>query len=276
MAVFRLINILLSLAMAYTFQIPRINAAPSSKCRNLTMLELSALPDMNELLPNEEPPNLWDYTEPLVTKATTLENFPNPFVNPIECNRIDVQESYICDPDRILRKVEADRIDELLSMQRHNSKHHCEGLGDVPFRVGIAIINSIPEKDMTTLASELLDRWNLSHDKCEDGIVILFVKRFGKVSIKWHKGVEPYINAKVASSIYPICNNLLHTEKMSVAIEKCTSFVIKRLTGEVLPSKEMHQMLVILLIASVIGLGYVYIIITTLAELQPTPRSQSR
>lgn len=90
---------------------------------------------MNEMLPDEDPPNLWDYSEPLVTKMTTLENFPSPFVNPMECNRMDVRESFVCDPDRILSKVEADRVDELLGLQRHAAMHHCEGLGNVPFQL---------------------------------------------------------------------------------------------------------------------------------------------
>lgn len=53
---------------------------------------------MNEVLPDEGPPNLSDYSEPLVTKVTTLENFPSPFANPKECNRMDLRESYVCDP----------------------------------------------------------------------------------------------------------------------------------------------------------------------------------
>ncbi|CDR95941.1 hypothetical protein, conserved [Babesia bigemina] len=206
------------------------------------MLELGALPDVEEMLPEEEPPNLWDYSEPLVKNATTLENYPDPLVNPKECNRPGVRESYICDPDRILSEVEADRIDEVLSLQRDSSSHHCEGLGEVPVRLGVAIINWLPEEDMHTLAKELLERWRLSHDKCDDGVLLLFVVSHNTVVISWGKGVEPAINARAVSSISAICRDMMEREKVSIAIDRCTSFVTKRLTGVILPSQETNQM----------------------------------
>ncbi|EAN33574.2 phosphatase family protein [Theileria parva strain Muguga] len=213
-----------------------------SKHTNTVMLELGSLPDMDQMLPNEESPSLSDYSEPLVAKKTTLENFPNPFMNPIECNRVNVQESYVCDPDKVLNNSEADRLDELLSLERLNSIHHCEGFGDVPYKIGVALINRIPREDLSTLADELLDRWKLSHQKCEDGIIIVYTKQDPDVVIKWNKGVEPYLSTKVVSSIYPMCQNLLQNEKLAIAVEKCTSFVTKRVTGEILPPKETPQM----------------------------------
>ncbi|GIX66290.1 RNA-binding protein NOB1, putative [Babesia caballi] len=194
------------------------------------------------MLPDEEPPNLWDYSEPLVAKSTTLENFPDPFVNPKACNRLDVSESYVCDPDRILSEVEADRVDELLSLQRHDSAHHCEGLGSVPFRLGVAVINWLPAEDMASLADELLVRWRLSHEKCADGVLMLYVVRSSSVVISWGKGAEPLITAKTVSSISAICRALLEREKVSVAIDRCTSLVAKHLTGVILPSQETPQM----------------------------------
>lgn len=221
---------------------------------------------MNEVLPDEGPPNLSDYSEPLVTKVTTLENFPSPFANPKECNRMDLRESYVCDPDRMLTKVEADRIDELLGLQRSGSLHHCEGLGNVPFQLGVAIIDWLPEEDIVTLADELLKRWRLCHEKCADGILMLYVNRHKDLVISWGKGVEPLINAKVVSSIYPICRELLQKEKLAVAIDRCTSFVTKRLTGVILPSQETPQMLVALVIASVVAIIYGMIIVSAIAE----------
>ncbi|GFE53635.1 rRNA maturation factor [Babesia ovis] len=245
-----------------------LNTVSSRKVAPSLMLELGELPDMNEILPEEEPPNLWDYSEPLVSKATTLENYPDPFVNPGECNRQDVTESYVCDPDRILTKVEADRIDELLSLQRHDSSHHCEGLGNVPFRLGVAIINWLPAEDMSTLSNELLQRWRLSHDKCSDGVLILYVIRHNAVVMSWGKGVEPILNAKTVSSISNICRTMLEQEKVAVAIERCTSFVTKRLTGVILPSQETPQMLVTLVIASVVAIFYGMIIVSIANEQQ--------
>ncbi|ORM39823.1 20S-pre-rRNA D-site endonuclease nob1 [Babesia sp. Xinjiang] len=219
--------------------------------------------DMDEFLPEEEPPNLWDYSEPLVSKATTLENYPDPFINPRECNRPDAHESYVCDPDRILTKVEADRIDEMLSLQRHDSSHHCEGLGAVPYRLGVAIINWLSAEDMSALSDELLLRWRLSHEKCADGVLILYVVRHNSVAISWGKGVEPLLNAKTVSSISAICRSMLQQEKVSVAIERCTTFVTKRLTGVILPSQETPQMLVTLVIASIVAIFYGMIIVST-------------
>lgn len=143
---------------------------------------------------------------------------------------------------------------ELLGLQRSGSLHHCEGLGNVPFqwvpcsaapnkrRLGVAIIDWLPEEDIVTLADELLKRWRLCHEKCADGILMLYVNRHKDLVISWGKGVEPLINAKVVSSIYPICRELLQKEKLAVAIDRCTSFVTKRLTGVILPSQETPQM----------------------------------
>lgn len=55
-------------------------------------------------------------------------------------------------------------------------------------RIGVALINRIPREDLSTLADELLDRWKLSHQKCEDGIIIVYTKQDPDVVIKWNKG----------------------------------------------------------------------------------------
>lgn len=239
------------------------------------MLEVDDINTSNELLPDEEPPNLWDYTRPLVTKATTLENFPNPFVNPKECNRF-TEASYVCDPDCILRQSEADRIDELLSFQRANSLHHCEVLGDVPYNLGVALINWLPEEDTEVLAEELLKRWKLDHEKCEDGILLLFVRHRQGFALKWSRAAEPYINARVASSLYPICKSLMRKEKIAQAIEECTSLVVKRITGAILPSHETPQMLVTLVIASLVAFIWLGIVVSTLSEMGETPGEGTR
>ncbi|SBT32392.1 RNA-binding protein NOB1, putative [Plasmodium ovale wallikeri] len=41
----------------------------------------------------------------------TLENFPNPFIHPSLCNRSGLKYSYICDPNKMLSRNIADKIE---------------------------------------------------------------------------------------------------------------------------------------------------------------------
>merc|ERR1712217_665150 len=98
-----------------------------------------------------------------LSSVTTLESYPNPLVNPSACRRHDLEESYVCDPDRVLSRSEADKIEEYLMQLRRKSLHTC-GSRELPYMLAVAVIRQLPVGvDANTFAAELLDRWGLGH-----------------------------------------------------------------------------------------------------------------
>lgn len=57
----------------------------------------------------------WDnddvLAKPPYSLYVTLENFPNPFIHPSLCNRNGLSYSYLCDPNKILSRSTADKIE---------------------------------------------------------------------------------------------------------------------------------------------------------------------
>ncbi|KAI4840141.1 MOLO1 domain-containing protein [Plasmodium brasilianum] len=136
------------------------------------------------------------------SQDVTLENFPNPFIHPSLCNRSGLKYSYICDPNKILSRNIADKVEEILSYQRRNSSHYCMDKGEVPYVLGVALIKKLPygiSADM--FGNQILDYWKLGNKNCNDGILLLFVKDDATFELKWKKGAQSIINFRTATSM---------------------------------------------------------------------------
>ncbi|SBT75030.1 conserved Plasmodium protein, unknown function [Plasmodium malariae] len=156
--------------------------------------------EMRMFLDNEIPKD--DTLKHPYSQDVTLENFPNPFIHPSLCNRSGLKYSYICDPNKILSRNIADKVEEILSYQRRNSSHYCMDKGEVPYVLGVALIKKLPygiSADM--FGNQILDYWKLGNKNCNDGILLLFVKDDATFELKWKKGAQSIINFRTATSM---------------------------------------------------------------------------
>jgi len=192
----------------------------------------------------------------LLPGFTTLENYPNPIINPSACRRWGMDVSYVCDPDHVFSSNTLDRIEERLSHIRHHSSHRCvDEYTSYPFAV--AVVQELPfGVDANTFASELLDRWGLGHSKCHDGLLLLYVAETGDASLKWKKGVEPQINFRTYSGLLREFRR--NSAKLSAgrALEADVIAVGQHLTGEILPPRQTPHLAVLLTIASLVFIAY--------------------
>eukprot|EP00918_Siedleckia_nematoides_P033470 GHVU01072662.1.p1 GENE.GHVU01072662.1~~GHVU01072662.1.p1 ORF type:complete len:135 (-),score=12.02 GHVU01072662.1:1540-1944(-) len=69
------------------------------------------------LLPETIPDPGYVPIEPPV-EATSLQDYPSPFTQSERCNRAGLAESYVCDPDAVLTRQQADAV----------VAHDCTGL----------------------------------------------------------------------------------------------------------------------------------------------------
>lgn len=81
------------------------------------------------------------------------------------------------------------------------------------------------KSDKELLATELCSRWSLSHSGCNDGIMLVLFPSSKEIVLHWESGVEPIINAKIASAFYRMCRNELATRGFGQGVEKCVKFI---------------------------------------------------
>ncbi|GAW79812.1 hypothetical protein, conserved [Plasmodium gonderi] len=212
-------------------------------------------------------------SKPAYSHYVTLENFPNPFVNPILCNRNGLKYSYICDPNKILSRNTADKIEEILSYERHNSSHYCVDKGDVPYILAVALIEKLPYGiSAETFSTQIFEHWKLENRNCNDGILLLFVKENATFVLKWRKGAQTIINFRTATSMYKSFNMYIRRYSLEYSILKAVTLTSQYLTEEIIPPTQTTQMVVALSIAVVVGLGYIACILIVFSDAQKENR----
>ncbi|SBT75958.1 conserved Plasmodium protein, unknown function [Plasmodium ovale] len=199
----------------------------------------------------------------------TLENFPNPFIHPSLCNRSGLKYSYICDPNKMLSRNIADKIEEILSYQRRNSNHFCLEKGEVPYVLGVALIKKLPYGiSADTFGAQILEYWKLGNPKCSDGILLLFVKEDATFLLKWKKGAQSIINFRTATSMNKSFNQYIRRYSLEYSILMAVKLTSQYLTEEIIPPTQTTQMVVALTIAVIVGLGYLACVLIVFADAQ--------
>lgn len=216
-------------------------------------------------LDNETPEDI--FIRQSFSSDTTLENYPNPFVHPSLCNRTGLKYSYICDPNKILSRSTADKIEDILNYQRHNSHHYCTDKGEVPYVLGLALINKLPYGiSAETFASQILEYWRLGNKNCNDGILLFFVKDQATFVLKWKKGVQSIINFRTATLMYKSFNQYIRRYSLEYSILQAVKLTTQYLTEEIIPPTQTTQMVVALTIAIIVALAYLSCIVIVFTD----------
>ncbi|VWU49593.1 conserved protein, unknown function [Hepatocystis sp. ex Piliocolobus tephrosceles] len=222
---------------------------------------------VNKLFDNEIPRE--DIPVPLHSWNITLENFPNPFIHPSLCNRSGLKYSFVCDPNRILSRNAADKIEDILRYQRNNSKHFCVKKGEVPYVLGVALIKTLPYGiSADTLAFQILEYWKLGNQSCNDGILLLFVKDGPNLLLKWQKGVQSIINFRTATSMNKSFNLYIRRYSLEYSVLRAVKLTSQYLTEEIISPTQTTQMVVAVTIAVVVGLSYLACILIVFSDAQ--------
>ncbi|CAG9479955.1 conserved Plasmodium protein, unknown function [Plasmodium vivax] len=215
----------------------------------------------------------WDnddvLSKPPYSLYVTLENFPNPFIHPSLCNRNGLNYSYVCDPNKILSRSTADKLEEILSYQRRNSSHHCADRGEVPYVLGVALIERLPYGvSAETFSSQILEHWKLGNRNCNDGILLLFVKDDATFVLKWRKGAQSIINFRTATAMNKSFNMYIRRYSLEYSILRAVTLTSQYLTEEIIPPTQTAQIVVALTIGIVVGLGYLACILIVFSDAQ--------
>jgi len=121
------------------------------------------------------------------------EDFPNPLKEPVKCGRRTNKQTFICDPDNILSKQEADSLDEQIGKTLSNTTCVCGQVceeSDAGFSIAIAMVNRIHHtEEFLTEADKLKITEKFSRHlrtsswvfgQCDNDAVIIINKEFNK------------------------------------------------------------------------------------------------
>ncbi|GBL88082.1 hypothetical protein AVEN_133732-1 [Araneus ventricosus] len=120
----------------------------------------------------------YDFYENKDIYRWNVDKFPHPQEMYKFCNRL--KPSYVCDPDQVLEKEEADKLDTFIKQLYRETPCICDDCSNETggIIVGIALLkymfqpyNQHPAKTIRTFAQTLRENWNLG--KCDNDILIV-------------------------------------------------------------------------------------------------------
>nr|XP_037286801.1 LOW QUALITY PROTEIN: uncharacterized protein LOC119179784 [Rhipicephalus microplus] len=150
-------------------------------------------------LEDEDPDSKWYWR---------VDEYPHPLTQPRYCNRY--RPSFVCDPDRVMTKKQADALDGIIERIRNEtlcicptcSKSHARGI-----TLGVAImehfhrVNNQPvEEAVRVFAETLRKKWNLGN--CDDDILLLISTKDTMSTTLVGPAVSDVFPQEVADQIY--------------------------------------------------------------------------
>ncbi|SCQ16617.1 conserved Plasmodium protein, unknown function [Plasmodium ovale] len=210
--------------------------------------------------------------EPFPNGENTYDDvsFPDPFVHPEECVlSLGISHTWLCDPSRMLTLEEQLNMEAALLKIRDTNFHRCSDNGVFYYQVSVALVpdlfvskNSSGEKSAQNFAQNLLRKWGIGNKECHDGILLVYIKRFGSFIVAKREGVEDkYISET------EIKKQFMHTYFATGSISKALMESLK-LINKKLPSKPQEltntaKMFLFLILLYIVSIAIVYI--TTVA-----------
>ncbi|XP_022239657.1 uncharacterized protein LOC111085433 [Limulus polyphemus] len=138
----------------------------------------------------------------------TVTSYPNPLTDPQKCNR--PQKSFICDPDSILLKYQADRLNEIMIRTQKITVCVCQQCPEQSvggFTVGVALMkkmfrpyNEPQMKVVFEFAENLRKIWKLGH--CGNDIIILVATEEKQSNFAIGPKFEEFLGLAQAMDIY--------------------------------------------------------------------------
>lgn len=137
-----------------------------------------------------------------------VNEYPNPMKQPRYCNRY--RASFVCDPDRVIGKKQADALDAIIERIRNETLCICSNCGRSPARgitLGVAIMEHVhrphnkPITEAVRLFAETLRKqWGLG--RCDDDILLLIATKDKQSHTLVGPAVSDVFPQEVADQIY--------------------------------------------------------------------------
>ncbi|KAL1443509.1 hypothetical protein MTO96_007420 [Rhipicephalus appendiculatus] len=135
-------------------------------------------------------------------------SIPHPLTQPRYCNRY--RPSFVCDPDRVMSKKQADALDGIIERIRNETLCICPTCGKSHARgitLGVAIMehvhranNQPVEEAVRVFAETLRKKWNLGN--CDDDILLLISTKDTMSTTLVGPAVSGVFPQEVADQIY--------------------------------------------------------------------------
>ncbi|XP_070380280.1 uncharacterized protein [Dermacentor albipictus] len=137
-----------------------------------------------------------------------VDEYPHPITQPRYCNRY--RPSFVCDPDRVINKKQADALDAIIERIRNETLCICPTCGKAHARgitLGVAIVEHInrpknqPISEAVRIFAETLRKqWNLGN--CDDDILLLISTKDKQSHTLVGPAVSDVFPQEVADQIY--------------------------------------------------------------------------
>ncbi|KAK8786467.1 hypothetical protein V5799_023753 [Amblyomma americanum] len=137
-----------------------------------------------------------------------VDEYPHPITQPRYCNRY--RASFVCDPDRVINKKQADSLDWIIERIRNETLCICPTCGKSQARgitLGVAIMehihrpHNLPISEAVRLFAERLRKqWGLGH--CDDDILLLISTKDKQSHTLVGPAVSGVFPQEVADQIY--------------------------------------------------------------------------
>lgn len=148
---------------------------------------------------DEDPDSRWYWS---------VDEYPHPMRQPRYCNRY--RASFVCDPDRVINKKQADSLDRIIERIRNETLCICSTCGNSQSRgitLGVAIMehihrpHNLPISEAARLfAQRLRLQWGLGH--CDDDILLLISTKDKQSHTLVGPAVSGVFPQEVADQIY--------------------------------------------------------------------------
>lgn len=151
-----------------------------------------------------------DPSDPTARWLWRVEDYPHPIRHPRYCNRYSA--SFVCDPDRVIGKKQADSLDRLIERIRNETLCICPSCGgrgseNRGITLGVALMENMqPQPNMPMsetvrlFAETLRKQWGLGH--CDDDILLLISTRDHQSHTLVGPAVADVFPQEVADQIY--------------------------------------------------------------------------
>lgn len=148
---------------------------------------------------DEDPDSRWYWS---------VDEYPHPMTQPRYCNRY--RASFVCDPDRVINKKQADSLDRIIEHIRNETLCICPVCGKSQARgitLGVAIMEHIHRPHNLAMpdavrlfAERLRKQWGLGH--CDDDILLLISTKDKQSYTLVGPAVSGVFPQEVADQIY--------------------------------------------------------------------------
>ncbi|CAG9463992.1 unnamed protein product [Pedinophyceae sp. YPF-701] len=193
----------------------------------------------------------------------TPRSYPDPIRHPEKCGREGVK-SWICDPDRLISVVTADRVDEELDAIRLGIKPYIKDPctnGELGFQTMVALMSSMDDSvrgyDLAgkakNFARALHDNWGVGDRKCNDGILILLSIFDRQIYISTGKGAKGFLTDSEVQHVIATMRPLLRQNRLDDAVLAGVRAVGKAIAGDYRGQSNWAALLIPVLFFGTIG-----------------------